>query len=384
MKPARFALKGNPALADDRTRGNCSHISMPGPRVTILDVAQATGFSKSTVSRALSGHPRISQATRDAVTAVANRLGYRPDPALRALCAYRTSRTAPGARDYAVAVLEDFPLYPAPGNFHRDLIDSTLQALRDLGYVTHLFHSRDYARAASLANVMQSRGVRGVVAFAIHHKELAEEFPWGEFATVLHSQPFFAPSVHMVREDRFDTVARALALARERGYVRPGLAMLSFAPSQHLVWQTGAWYSNHVPGEAVLEPLHILNPRDLEPLRAWLAREKPDVVLCDNPVFLYLLEEVGKRVPDDIALICLLRHGLTENKRTAGYDTPIETTATTLAKQLDLLLRHGQVGLQETPLSILVRQQFHEGPTLPQRAPARPAAAKRRAAATAG
>ncbi len=45
--------------------------------VTILDIAQATGKSYPTVSRALNGHPKISVRTRDEVRAVAERLGYR-------------------------------------------------------------------------------------------------------------------------------------------------------------------------------------------------------------------------------------------------------------------------------------------------------------------
>ena len=48
-------------------------------RVTIRDVARASGTSISTVSVALSGRPGVSDKTRTHVLDVANRLGWRPD-----------------------------------------------------------------------------------------------------------------------------------------------------------------------------------------------------------------------------------------------------------------------------------------------------------------
>ncbi|MGI9368721.1 MAG: LacI family DNA-binding transcriptional regulator [Ruegeria sp.] len=47
-------------------------------RVTIADVADDLGVTKSTVSRALNGYPDISDATRLRVSRAAERLGYRP------------------------------------------------------------------------------------------------------------------------------------------------------------------------------------------------------------------------------------------------------------------------------------------------------------------
>lgn len=46
---------------------------------TIIDIARQLGISKSTVSRALSNHPDISRATKDAVNEVAQRLNYIPN-----------------------------------------------------------------------------------------------------------------------------------------------------------------------------------------------------------------------------------------------------------------------------------------------------------------
>ena len=57
---------------------------------TIRDVAAAAGVHISTVSRAFSAPHLVSRETRDRVLEVAERLGYRPNPAARALITGRT------------------------------------------------------------------------------------------------------------------------------------------------------------------------------------------------------------------------------------------------------------------------------------------------------
>ena len=60
-------------------------------RPTIFDVARRSGVSKSTVSRAVSGHASVAPETRRAVLAAVAEVGYRVNPAARTL---RTSRSA--------------------------------------------------------------------------------------------------------------------------------------------------------------------------------------------------------------------------------------------------------------------------------------------------
>ena len=53
--------------------------------VTLKDLARELGLSKSTVSRALRGHPKVSEKTRAAVVALAQERGYEPDLVARSL-----------------------------------------------------------------------------------------------------------------------------------------------------------------------------------------------------------------------------------------------------------------------------------------------------------
>ena len=58
----------------------------------MTDVARLAGVSAQTVSRTLSGHPNVQEATRKKVLAAVDELGYRRNNAARALSSGR-SRT---------------------------------------------------------------------------------------------------------------------------------------------------------------------------------------------------------------------------------------------------------------------------------------------------
>jgi DNA-binding LacI/PurR family transcriptional regulator len=58
---------------------------------TLQDIADMLKLSKSTVSRALSGDPRVAEGTRARVASLAGHMGYTPNPTARALATRRTN-----------------------------------------------------------------------------------------------------------------------------------------------------------------------------------------------------------------------------------------------------------------------------------------------------
>ena len=61
-------------------------------KVTIFDVAKASGVSSSAVSYALNGKSGVSDVTRDKVLKVAHDLGWKPNGAAQALAKAKTQR----------------------------------------------------------------------------------------------------------------------------------------------------------------------------------------------------------------------------------------------------------------------------------------------------
>ena len=109
-------------------------------RVTLRLVAEAAGVDKSTISRLLSGDPRLSVRadTRARILQVVEDLGYRPNPVARGL---RTSRT--GTLGIVVASLDN-PVYA-------QIIQSVEAAAAARGYSLVIAHTSD--KLGELADV---------------------------------------------------------------------------------------------------------------------------------------------------------------------------------------------------------------------------------------
>lgn len=99
-------------------------------RVTINDIAAATGVAPSTVSRALSRPGRVNRVTRERIEAAARKLNYVPNTQARALTSRRTE---------TVAVLVSAITNP----FYFDLIRGTQQQLKAAGYAQLLMDTED-------------------------------------------------------------------------------------------------------------------------------------------------------------------------------------------------------------------------------------------------
>jgi LacI family gluconate utilization system Gnt-I transcriptional repressor len=92
-------------------------------RVTLADVASVAGVSPITVSRALRGERAVDPELVVRVKAAANRLGYVPDPAARALASRHSTHVA--------------LLIPMLSNaLFVDLLEGVQRTLRTAGYQT--------------------------------------------------------------------------------------------------------------------------------------------------------------------------------------------------------------------------------------------------------
>jgi len=61
--------------------------------LTLQQIAQLAGVSRSTASRVINGHPNVRPAVRERVWQVIKEQGYRPNPIARLLAASRSGET---------------------------------------------------------------------------------------------------------------------------------------------------------------------------------------------------------------------------------------------------------------------------------------------------
>ncbi|WP_405010068.1 LacI family DNA-binding transcriptional regulator [Kitasatospora sp. NBC_01539] len=115
---------------------------------TMVDVARAAGVSHQTVSRVLSNHPNVREATRQVVLKTIGDLGYRPNSSARALATQRT-------RTLGVVAADTTLFGPA------STLAGLTGAARAEGYMVSTVSGQELNRV-SLADALEHLGAWGV------------------------------------------------------------------------------------------------------------------------------------------------------------------------------------------------------------------------------
>lgn len=131
--------------------------------VSIKDIAKACGVSAATVSKALNGQGDVSEATRLRVRQTADRMGYMPNSAARALKTHRTYNLGVLFVDEANSGLTH--------EFFAAVLDSFKRAAEASGYdITFINRNIGKGRASYLEHC-RYRGVDGVIAACVRFED---------------------------------------------------------------------------------------------------------------------------------------------------------------------------------------------------------------------
>lgn len=133
-------------------------------KTTIYDIAKELNVTVSTVSRALSGFPAISDATRKAVFEAAKRLNYSPNKLASALKSGRT---------YIIGVI----VPSVQAHFFASIIHSIEDGLKDSGYRIILYQSNEsVASEINGVKTLLEAQVDGIMASLSLETENVEHF----------------------------------------------------------------------------------------------------------------------------------------------------------------------------------------------------------------
>ncbi|GAA4684867.1 LacI family DNA-binding transcriptional regulator [Nocardioides nanhaiensis] len=134
----------------------------PARTPVMADVAKLAGVSHQTVSRVVNGQPNLRPETRTRVEEAIRLLGYRPNPAARALVTRRTA---------TIGVIGTRSGYWGPSTVHR-----TIQAAgREAGYFVSSVNlpTLEHAAVVDAVEHLRDQGVEGVVLIAATDEALA-------------------------------------------------------------------------------------------------------------------------------------------------------------------------------------------------------------------
>lgn len=268
-------------------------------RPTIHDVAARAGVSKSLVSLALRGSPKVSDSSRETIVKAARELGYRPNATARSL-ADRRSRTI------GINIAElDNPIFP-------QMLTGAHTVIRERGYNTMLVSGeRDPdTEHAELAKLLEFQ-VEGLILIshrlpAATVRTLAADVP----TVVLTLRGITGPGIDSVTSDDEKGARLAMQHLFDLGHSR--IAHLSGGTLEPGVVRERV-YREEMERAGLADQIRVVNGNltnegGLEAGRILVqGGNPPTAIFAANDVSaistMAACEEHGLRVPEDVSII---------------------------------------------------------------------------------
>lgn len=343
---------------------------MTTKRVILRDVATRAGVHLTTAARAMKNDPRVRPETLARVRRIAEELGYMPDPMLNALSSYRVATRASPYHG-TVGWITDYPTRDGwkieAFAFYRR---GAVEALARHGYLVEDFWLREPGYSTRrIAQILHSRGIRGLLIPPLPTFEARLDLPLEEFASVTFGYTLARPVLHRVTTSHYQNMQTCLRRLHGLGYRRPGYVIWDeISKRVHELW-TAAYRTPPFAGEWGEVPiLHLArNPttfsdanRDI--FLKWVKTHRPDAVLVVDRHILDWLTGAGYRVPEDIAYVS---PSLQEsNPDHAGVFEPSLEVGKAGGDFLAGMLARGESGLPEMPRRLLLDGIWQFGKTV--------------------
>lgn len=342
----------------------------PGLRVSLRDIALQVGVSHVTVSLALRGDPRISPARRQEIESVAKKLGYRPDPMLSSLSAYRQAKKTVSIQSTIAWVNQ----WANPKDLRRfQEFDAYWRGAHDyanrLGYRLEEFLVGADMPPLRLQQILLARNIRGLLVPPHTHGLDLPGFDWGQFSVVRLGTSVKQLRAHIVTSDQMNCAAMAFERMWERGYRRIG-----YVTAHRFDRNTGgnfrAGYLSaqdiHVPLRRHLDPLALeedLSVANVRTLKKWLKAVRPDGVISAIGELPDLLERAQCKVPAELGVAGL---SLLDGHFDAGVDQNSVEVGRVAMATLAGLIHQNDRGIPQYCRRILVEGRWVDGSSLPK------------------
>lgn len=318
-------------------------------------VAELAGVSVQSVSLALRNQPSIGLATRRRIQALAQELGYAPDPQVVKLMQHlRAGRQSKiGA---SVCFITTRPP-SARESFCDLLLAGAIEGAKAAGFSHHVLHvDPDKMPRDRLQRMLRARGVEGLLLLPMADlRPLDDLLDWSEFSVVCATLSVMTPKFDRVVVDHFQNVFGLVERLQEAGFRRPGLVVhwqhdkrCAYHPTAAL-----AWHGVYGGVEPVVA--HRCEQLDAVSFRRWLQEQRPDVLLVAHDEFARELQRLPG-LPRHLRIIsCSARPAKDGTFPFAGnFDNPHQigsVAAETLARKLAL----GRRGIPANPHTTLIR-----------------------------
>jgi LacI family transcriptional regulator len=337
----------------------------------MADVAREGKVHQTTISLALRNDLRLPRETRVRLRALAERMGYRPDPMLSALNFYRTSRDAAKTQPSMAFIMRSRGNFPAEKFFAiEQFLKGSRRAAERLGYRLVAFQiANTPAEGARLDRILRSRGIRGIILGSLDAAAVRElTMNWDHFSGLCIESQHLGLSLHTVANNQSGSTRIAVRRVFELGYRRIGLAVGETEEvSLGKPFTSGYLMEVHEHRSLrILPPLLLRSEAPsaaAEELGAWVRNHKIDALLGNWSSIPDLLGLAGLRIPRDIGVATLDYNP--HRGASAGIRQSHQIVGERAVEALALLMKTNQAGLISLPNTTLVDGVWQDGPELP-------------------
>ncbi len=325
-----------------------------------------------TVSRVLRGEPRVAAKTRERILALAEGMGYRPDPDLARLMQRVRSRKAVRIRAVIAVIREWVP--------DDDLLSPSyqyvpLKPIRERahghGYeVEEFWLGRDGLTPERLGKILHARGIEAVIVSPQSSRLLCAEIDYAPFASVAFGYAMREPALHMCAGNMTLGIQTAAEGLSARGYRRIGVAVTKWIVDRSQFGYSGGLFhfqQSVMPEDRV--PLLLLPHNRIErgfaDFAGWMEEHHPDAVVSFDTHVPGWLERLGLRVPEDIGFVV---HDWTPAME--GYAGIYQRRDHLAAAAVDLVvtqLSQHERGVPTVPRQIMIPPQWVPGASVRSR-----------------
>lgn len=188
--------------------------------VTILDIAKASGFSKTSVSRAFSEPEALNQDTLEKILKVARELDYTPNAIARAMITKKTENIG------FIIYERQKPVISNP--FYAPILESIVQASAEKGY--SLFIASDMDIQMPSGEIMLRKQVDGVIIASQTNPKVISTFRDRGIPVVLINNFIDMDKIYCVTSDDYGGVFQAIEHLIAKGHKNIGLLSGKFSP----------------------------------------------------------------------------------------------------------------------------------------------------------
>lgn len=332
------------------------------------DIAERTGLSCSTVSRALRNHPGISDASKHLVKQVAEEIGFTKNPLISALVSH-FNRSRPANFASTIALVHCLPWETALHPHMLQFLEAAQKQAQQFGYELEEFYLNEPGMTPKrLVDILKARGIHGIILEHFWRDNVKLDIDLSSFACVAIGSSMTHPPVHRVDHQHFEEMQVILRKLVEYGYKRIlfAISLVSERTNGMRRLTSIEEFSRHKAKGISIE---IFTPETIQDtvdgLDEQIMKRKPDAVVSLHVVVLEEVVQIARDRNLDLGIGCL---GWNPKKphfagTEASWDRKGQVAVNLIVDQLN----RNDFGVPENPSYTRVRCGWRDGSSLPNR-----------------